>query len=72
MLDQHDELDLCSARSLKQSTSRHVTPLEHHYSDSGQIIIEDPTVTVKCRTTTKSLFLCLNLCLGVMLDCLSC
>jgi hypothetical protein len=35
-------------------------------------IVEDPTVTVKCRTAIKALFLYLNLGLSVMLDILSC
>ena len=33
--------------------------------------VEDPTVTVNCRTTIKELFLYLNLCVSVMLDRLS-
>jgi hypothetical protein len=32
------------------------------------INVEDPTVTVKCRTAIKALFLYLNLCLSVMLN----
>ena len=35
-------------------------------------IVEDPTVTAKCRTAIKELFLYLNLCLSVMLNILSC
>ena len=36
------------------------------------LIIEDPTVTVKCRTAITTLFLYFKLCLSVMLDSLSC
>ena len=36
------------------------------------LIVEDPTVTVKCRTAIKVLFLYFNLCLSVMLNSLSC
>ena len=32
------------------------------------LIIESPTVTMKCRTAIKALFLYFNLCLSVMLD----
>jgi len=32
------------------------------------LIVGDPIVTVKCRTAIKTLFLCFNLCQGVMLD----
>jgi hypothetical protein len=34
--------------------------------------VADSTVTVKCRTAIKSLFLYFNICLSVMLDSLSC
>jgi hypothetical protein len=36
------------------------------------LLIEDPTVTVKCRIAIKALFLYFNLCLSVNLDNLSC
>ena len=36
------------------------------------LISDHRTVTVKCRTALKELFLCLNLCLSVKLDCLAC
>jgi hypothetical protein len=36
------------------------------------LIVEDPTVTVKCRGAIKALFLYLNVCLSVMLNNLSC
>jgi hypothetical protein len=36
------------------------------------LIIEDLTVTVKCRTAITPLFLYFNLCLNVILDSLSC
>ena len=36
------------------------------------LIVEDPTVTVKCRTTIKVLFIYFNWCLSVMLDSVSC
>ena len=32
----------------------------------------NPTVTVKCRTATNTLFFCFNLCVSVMLDSLPC
>jgi len=32
------------------------------------LIIENPTVTVKCRTATKALFLYFDSCPSVMLD----
>ena len=35
------------------------------------LIVEDSTVTVKCRTAIKVLLLYINLCLCVMLDSLS-
>ena len=36
------------------------------------LIVEDSTVTVKCRTAIKALFLYFNSCLSVMFDSLSC
>jgi hypothetical protein len=61
VLDQHTWLDFYSAISPKQqSTDRHVTQL-----------LEDPTVTTKCKTKIKALFLYFNLCLSVKLDSLS-
>jgi hypothetical protein len=36
------------------------------------LIVEDATVTLKCRTVIKALLLYFNLCLSVMLDNLSC
>ena len=36
------------------------------------LIVEDPTVTVKCRTAIKQCSCTNNLCLSVMLDSLSC
>jgi len=36
------------------------------------LIIEDLTVTVKCRTAIKGLLLYFNLCLSLVLDSLSC
>ena len=35
------------------------------------LMVEDPTVTVKCRTVINALFLYLNLCLSVMLNSIS-
>jgi len=35
------------------------------------LIAEDPTVTVKCRSATKALFLYLHLCLHVIFNNLS-
>ena len=32
------------------------------------LIVEDPTVTVKCRAAIKALFSCFKLCVGVMFD----
>jgi hypothetical protein len=36
------------------------------------VIVEDHTVTVKCRTAIKGLFLYFSLCISVILDSLSC
>jgi hypothetical protein len=35
------------------------------------LIVEDPTVTVKCRTAIKVMFIYFNLCVSVMLNSLS-
>ena len=34
----------------------------------GFLIVEDPFVTVRCRTAIKALFLYLNICLNVILS----
>jgi hypothetical protein len=47
-------------------------PFHTHFKVLVILLIEDPTVTVKCRTAIKALFLYFNLCLSVMLNGLSC
>jgi hypothetical protein len=42
--------------------------LSTHRRDFRPEVVEDPTVTVKCRTEIKVLILYFNLCLSVMLD----
>jgi len=46
--------------------------LHTHFRVCVTLIVEDPTVTVKCRTARKALCLYFNVCLSVMLDSLSC
>jgi succinate dehydrogenase hydrophobic anchor subunit len=46
--------------------------LHTHISVRVMFIIEDTTVTVKCRTAIKVMFLYFNLCLSVTLNSLSC
>ena len=43
-----------------------------HFRVRGMLIIEDPTVIMKCRTAIKALFFHFNVCLSVKLDGLSC
>ena len=47
-------------------------PFHTHFRVWVSLIVEDPTVTVTCRTATKVPFLYLNLCLRVMFNSLSC
>jgi hypothetical protein len=42
------------------------------YREAITTMVEHPTVTVKCRTAIKVLFLYMNLCQSVKLDSLSC
>jgi hypothetical protein len=39
-----------------------------HFRVRGMLIIEDPTVIMKCRTAIKALFFHFNVCLSVKLD----
>ena len=43
-----------------------------HFRELVLIIVVDSSVTEKCKTAIKALFLYLNLCLNVMLNGLSC
>ena len=47
-------------------------PFHIYPSVRVMLIIEDPTVTVKCRTEIKALLLNINMCLSVQLHILSC
>ena len=47
-------------------------PFHTHFKVQAVLIIEDPTVTVKCRTAIKVMFLYINSCLSIMIDRLSC
>ena len=47
-------------------------PLHTHFRVIVMLIVEDPTVTVNCRTAINALFLYLNVCLSIMFDSLSC
>jgi len=47
-------------------------PFNTHFRVSALLIFDEPTVTMKCRTAIKVLFLYLNLCPSVMLNSLSC
>jgi hypothetical protein len=47
-------------------------PFHVHFRIWFILIVEDPTVTMKCKISMKSLFLFFNFCLSEMLDSLSC
>jgi hypothetical protein len=63
-------LQLHDKQSFKNNTCS--GPFHTHFMVRVILIVIDPTVTVKCRTAIKALFLYFNLCLSVMLDSLSC
>ena len=47
-------------------------PFHSHFGIQVMLIVEDPTVTVKCRTAIQVLFLYFNLCLSIKMNSLSC
>ena len=63
-------------RFIDRSNKCHSTAVlgmfQTHFRIWAVLIVEDPTVTIKCRTAIKILFLYFNLCLSVKFDSLSC
>ena len=70
-IHQHNHVAFISGSKEYLSTAGQ-GPCHTHFRVCVLFIVEDRTVTVKCRTVIKALFLYLNLYLSVMLNSLSC